>query len=101
MPSNDAIRLLPAAEADFKEIVAYIALDNPAAAEALAGLFEKKMKALQTFPFRGQADHEEDLRRMGYRYLIVGNYLLFYTVEQGTVWIHRLIHGARDYLSLL
>ena len=38
---------------------------------------------------------------MGYRFLVVQNYLIFYTVENHTIWVHRIIHGARDYLSLL
>jgi toxin ParE1/3/4 len=100
MPPKYTIRLLPAAEADFTEIIAYIALDNPSAAGTLAGLIEKKLAGLQRVPFRGKIPDEENLSRMGYRYLVVGNYLIFYTVEQHSVWIHRIIHGARDYLSL-
>jgi toxin ParE1/3/4 len=38
---------------------------------------------------------------MGYRYLIVADYLVFYTFEEQTVLVHRIIHGARDYLRLL
>jgi len=38
---------------------------------------------------------------MGYRFLVVQNYLIFYTIEDRTIWVHRILHGARDYLSLL
>jgi plasmid stabilization system protein ParE len=100
MPPKYTVRLLPAAEADFLEIIAYIALDNPTAAGALADSIEKTMTGLQNLPFRGKIPDEENLRRMGYRYLVVGNYLILYTVEAQTVWIHRIIHGVRDYLSL-
>lgn len=44
---------------------------------------------------------EEDLARMGYRYLVVGNYLVFYILGSDTILVHRIIHGARDYLALL
>ncbi|MBL7995484.1 type II toxin-antitoxin system RelE/ParE family toxin, partial [bacterium] len=37
----------------------------------------------------------------GYRYLIVDNYLIFYTIEEETIFVHRIIHGARDYRRLL
>lgn len=37
---------------------------------------------------------------MGYRYLIVDDYLIFYTVEQRSIYVHRIIHGARNYSSL-
>jgi plasmid stabilization system protein ParE len=30
-----------------------------------------------------------------------GKYLLFYLLKEGTVEIHRVIHGARDYKHLL
>ncbi|HBJ75702.1 MAG TPA: type II toxin-antitoxin system RelE/ParE family toxin, partial [Syntrophaceae bacterium] len=29
------------------------------------------------------------------------NYLVFYTVEEQIIWVHRIIHGARNYISLL
>ncbi len=100
MPPRYAVRLLPAAEADFKEAIAYIALDNPSAAGSLAKMIEKKLANLHSHPFMGKIPDEEHLARMGYRYLVVGNYLVFYTIERRTVWIHRIIHGARDYLPL-
>jgi hypothetical protein len=36
-----------------------------------------------------------------YRFLVVQNYLVFYTIEERVIWVHRIIHGARNYLSLL
>jgi plasmid stabilization system protein ParE len=44
---------------------------------------------------------EQDLSRIGYRYMVIGNYLIFYTIGGDTVLVHRIIHGARDYLLLL
>ncbi len=41
------------------------------------------------------------LARMGYRHLIVENYLIFYEIENRTIFVHRILDGARDYLSLL
>ena len=38
---------------------------------------------------------------MGYRLLIVENYLIFYEIENRTILVHRILDGARDYLSLL
>jgi toxin ParE1/3/4 len=49
----------------------------------------------------GKIPNEEELADMGYRFLVVQNYLIFYTIEHNTLWVHRIIHGARDYLSLL
>ena len=95
------IRLLQAAEDDLKEIIAYIALDNPTAAESMVNKVEKSLSNLSEFPLIGNIPVEKELAHMGYRFLIVQNYLIFYTVEEYNVWVHRIIHGARDYLSLL
>jgi plasmid stabilization system protein ParE len=95
------IRLLQAAEEDLKEIITYIALDHPSAAEAVANKIEDTLSKPSTYPLLGKIPNEEGLADMGYRFLVVQNYLIFYTVENHTIWVHRIIHGARDYLSLL
>ena len=99
--SKYTIRLLQAAEKDFKEIITYIALDNPSAAEAIAENIEKSLSNLSTYPLIGKIPNEEELVTIEYRFLVVQNYLIFYTIEDHTIWVHRIIHGARDYLSLL
>jgi toxin ParE1/3/4 len=100
-PSEYAIRLLQAAEDDLRGIVTYIALDNPAAATDLVDKIENSLSGLSSFPLLGQIPNEEALAGMGYRFLTVKNYLIFYTVEGQVIWVHRIIHGARNYTSLL
>ena len=95
-----AIRLLRIAEDDLTEIVTYIAAERPSAAEALANKIEKNLSLLAKHPHLGRIPKEEELARLGYRYLVVQNYLIFYTIEQRTVYVHRILHGARDYLGL-
>ncbi len=95
-----AIRLLRAAEDDFAEIVAYIAADRPSAAEALAAKIEKNLELLSHNPHLGRVPKEEHLERLRYRYLVVEDLLIFYTFEGHTVYVHRILHGARDYLRL-
>jgi toxin ParE1/3/4 len=94
------IRLLRVAEDDLTEIVAYVAADRPSAAEALASKIEKHLVLLSKHPHLGRVPKEEELARLGYRYLVVENYLIFYIVEGGTIFVHRILHGARDYLRL-
>jgi plasmid stabilization system protein ParE len=69
--SKHTIQLLQAAEDDFKEIITYIALDNPSAAEAIAEKIEKTLSNLSTYPFIGKTPNEEELANMGYRFLVV------------------------------
>lgn len=102
MPAdNFQIRLLRIAEDDFTEIVSFIAADNPNAADVLASKIEKNLDLLSKNPKLGRIPRDEEIRNMGYRYIIVNNYIIFYTVEGKTIFIHRILHGARNYKSLL
>ena len=102
MPTNKyQIRLLSIAEEDFTEIISFIAADNPTAADAIASDIEKNLELLSINPNLGRIPREEELRNLGYRYLIVQNYLIFYTIEARTIFIHRILHGARNYKTLL
>jgi len=95
------VRLLRAAEDDLAEIVTYIAVDRPSAANALADRMEKDIGLLAASPLFGRVPKESALAEQGYRYLVIDNYLVFYTIEKRTVLVHRIPHGARDYQSLL
>jgi toxin ParE1/3/4 len=94
------IRLLRAAEDDLTEIVSYIAADRPSAADAVASKIEKNLALLSTNPHLGRIPKEEDLARLGYRYLAIDNYLVFYIIEDDAILVHRILHGARNYLRL-
>jgi plasmid stabilization system protein ParE len=95
------VRLLSLAEADLAAIATYIAADNPAAAEKFADTVEEKLLPLEKHPRIGKIPADPELAQLGYRYLVVENYLVFYVIEGKTVWVHRIIHGARDYKNLL
>ena len=100
-PPKYAIRLLRAAEEDLRGIITYIALDNPSAAAALADKIENRLSRLSSYPLLGKIPDEDELADMGYRFLVVQNYLIFYTIEERVIWVHRIIHGARNYAPLL
>jgi toxin ParE1/3/4 len=95
------IRLLRLAEEDLTEIILYVAADRPNAALSLTNIFDKKLKSLADNPRLGSVPHEDSLRELDYRYLVVDNYLIFYTLEGKIVYIHRIVHGARNYTNLL
>lgn len=98
--SKYTIRFLRIAEDDFSEIITYIAVERPSSAEALATKIEKNLQLLSQNPHLGRIPKEDQLAQLHYRYLVVENYLIFYTIEGRSVYIHRILHGARDYLSL-
>jgi len=102
MPTDKyQIRLLKIAEEDFTEIIKFIAEDNPTAAESLATKIEKNLELLSDNPYLGRVPRDEEIRNLEYRYIIVQNYIIFYTIEKRTILIHRILHGARNYKSLL
>jgi toxin ParE1/3/4 len=99
--SKYSVRLLRTAENDFSDIVSYIAADQPSAARVLAARIEKSLLHLSRNPRMGRIPDEADLARLGYRYLVIENYLVFYVVEGRSIQVHRILHGARHYLDLL
>jgi plasmid stabilization system protein ParE len=94
------VKLLRIAEDDLTEIISYILADRPPAAEALVTKIEKNLNLLSTNPHLGRVPKEDELARLHYRYLVVENHLIFYTIEGQTIYVHRILHGARDYLTL-
>ena len=94
------IRLLSAAENDLSEIVSYIAEDDHVAGVVMLERFESSFESLASNPRLGRIPKEDSIATYGYRYLVVANYLVFYVIRENTVVVHRIIHGARNYLDL-
>ena len=102
MASNKySVRLLSIAEQDLQDLVSYMAAENVTAALTLAGRIEKDLLALSSHPYLGKMPNDEKVARLGYRVLVVENYLIFYKVKGKTVLVHRIVHGARDVPRLL
>jgi toxin ParE1/3/4 len=87
------------AQADLREIAYYIARDNKV--RAISFVQELQAKALDTgripraFPLVPRYEHHGIRRRP------FGAYLIFYRIEGNRVAIVRILHGARDYETLL
>jgi len=95
------IRYLTTAVSDLEDIFDYIARDKPAAAVSLLEQFDRNISKLADFPEMGMVPKDDRLKRIGYRILIIENYLVFYVIKFETVQIRRIIHGARQYGFLL
>lgn len=96
-----SVRLLSLAEKDLEELLTYVAAENSTSALALADKIEKKLLTLIVHPWLGKIPNDEPLAAMGYRVLVVENYLICYKVIGKTVLVYRIIHGASDLPSLL
>ena len=102
MPSNKyRVRLLSIAEQDLEDLLSYVAAENPRAAMELLDQIEARLEALQSHPFVGRVPHNPKLTALGYRVLVIDNYLVFYKVKGTVVLVYRILHGARDILHLL
>jgi addiction module RelE/StbE family toxin len=95
------IRYLSAAENDLDDIFDYITKDNPSAAVSLLKKFDDAISQLALNPELGVVPKDDRLKKLGYRILIIGKYLVFYVKKADTVQIRRIIHGARQYSFLL
>lgn len=102
MRSNKyTVRLLSIAEQDLTELVSYLAAENPRAAAETLDRIEARLQALASHPFVGRVPHDPKLTALGYRVLVIDNYLVFYKVKSKIVLVYRILHGARDVLRLL
>jgi toxin ParE1/3/4 len=101
MKEKCEVRLLPQAEDDFLEIIHFIAEDKPSAAEKVAERFEKNFLLLSENPMAGRTIRDNRLKLLQFRVLTVEPYLIFYQVKNKTVFIFRILHGARDYMNIL
>ena len=84
---------------DLADILDYIALDNPSAAEKLVTDLLALFDQTRDYPLIGRAANEI---APGYRVLTHGRYLLIYRVrdEDKVIELIRVVHSARDWPNL-
>lgn len=85
------------AEDDLVAIWRHIAEDSPAAADRLLDELDARSQLLVEHPRMGRA--RDDIAA-GLRYLVHGNYLILYRLDDDTVEVVRYVHGARDLFAL-
>ena len=93
------------AEADTDETFEYIAGDlaNPYAASDFADELEKKIDEICKAPKTGRLVENEYLKRNDVRRILVGNYIVYYIIddEARNIVILRLVYGKRDQDEIL
>ena len=91
------------AQRDLFEIKAYIAsdLENPTAAVSTVKRITQKIRRLQEHPLIGAPIASVSSANSDERFLVSGNYLVFYHVLEKDVFIDRVLYGGRDYLKIL
>lgn len=74
---------------------------DPNAARKITNRILTSLERLEEFPEMGVIPHSEMLEKAGYRMLIVGDYLCFYSREGDTIFVNQILHGSVDYVIWL
>jgi len=86
---------------DLKEIVDYLAKHSLEALKKFRDHLDKQLNLLRTMPLIGSNPRDPKLRRRGYRFMILDDYLIFYFIKAQKVQVRRIIHQTRNYFSIL
>lgn len=95
------IKIYRKAQGDLAEIVAYSNQFYIETAIKYYDLIIFEISKLESNPKRCALVREEVLRRKGYRYLIIVNYIVFFVVKDGTVQIRRILYNKQQYKDFL
>ena len=100
---KNKIHYSPESRRDLDDIWDYIVLElqNRSAAERVINRIIDAVDPLKNFaemgtPLPSIADIGTD-----YRFLVSGNYMVFYRVQDNDVYIDRVLYGRSDYMSVL
>jgi toxin ParE1/3/4 len=98
------VRYSERAAGDLADIISYISdeLCNPQAAERFYHSVSEKLGLLREHPYMFPLRHEGKLNAEGVRFAVIGNYLMFYLVDDdnSVVNIARILYGRRDIPSV-
>ena len=83
----------PTARIQFLSALAYIRRDKLSAATRFRQRAEKALKRLLEYPESGR--HIPEFPELPYREVIVPPYRFFYRIEDDTIWIVAVWHGAQ------
>lgn len=88
---------------DLRSIREYISvdLDNEKSAVKIVGNIVNKIGQLGDMPEIGASLSSRVSIKTNYRYLVCGNYNIFYRIEDSTVKIIRILNSRRNFMAIL
>jgi addiction module RelE/StbE family toxin len=88
---------------DVRSSVKYIknTLQAPKASERLKDELKKAYKKIKQTPFMYPVVPNAYLASMGFRFIMVKKYMLFYIVDEKEVNIIRFLYGHRDWMNII
>lgn len=103
MLSMGEIKFSPDAFNDLQQAKAYITenLCNETAAGNTISKIIKRIQTLSDFPKSGVPLSSVVRINTDYRFLVCGNYTVFYRYKEKTVYIVRVLYNRRDFMRIL
>ena len=100
---KNRIHYSPGSCRDLDDIWDYIVseLQNRSAAEHVINRIMDAVDHLKNFAEMGTPLSSIADVGTGYRFLVSGNYMVFYRVQGSDVYIDRVLYGRSDYMSIL
>ena len=95
------VRIFPTARQDLLDVIDYLNTLSKDAALSYYDRLVSEIASLSTMPERCPRPRDLALAAKGYRYLVVGDYLVFYVIVGSVVQIRRILYARRDYKQLL
>ncbi|MFA9457779.1 type II toxin-antitoxin system RelE/ParE family toxin [Halalkalibacter sp. AB-rgal2] len=97
------LRINPVAKQDLYDIKEYMIkeFDNPTAAVNIVSTIIESYKKLKVYPMLGLQLSSKIHIETDYRFLVSGNYIVFYKFDDVYVSIYRILDSRRDYVKLL
>jgi len=88
------VRYTETALAEIKDILSYIAQDNPLAADEVGAIMRATIIRLADYP---RLAIETDIANVRVAPVLPYRYLVFYSIEENTVVIRNVRHAAREW----
>ena len=98
---NYAVQILDPAQGELEEIAQlYLTLAGVKYARSITDKIYNALEQLSHFPLSGPKMREAELRNLGYRFLVVENYIVIYRLIGDTVFVYHIFDGRSDYPTL-
>ena len=105
MESKYKFKITPACASDLDGIFQYISetVSEPLAAMQLMEDIHHAFRKVCDFPELYPLSYDENLKRKGYRKLVIRNYIALYLIDEKkkTIIFSRTFYGGRDYAKLI
>lgn len=95
------VRILPSAEEEVDETVAFLVGRSRRAAQAFLSAYEEKLELLASGTIDFGLSHLPELAQMGYHVCRAGSYVMLHYHDGDSIVIAHVFHQSRNYARLV